>query len=156
MVAPEPIVEARSLAIAPLRAFALFTTDLSLWWPQAYSWSQGSLDRIWIDDHPAGLAREVDQAGLERIWGFVIDCDPPHRLAFRWMIDPDRALQRDPARASLVEIAIARDADADASRVTLTHGEFDRHPGDTAAYRAGLAADQGWPYLMDLLANAAA
>jgi hypothetical protein len=40
--------------------------------------------------------------------------------------------------------------------VTLTHRDFERHGEGAQAYRDSMAAPQGWPYIMERFAAAAA
>ena len=150
----EPIVEERPLVCDPATAFRLFSTDLSSWWPREYSFSQDALERLWIEPQVSGTARERDAEGNEIVWGFVVACDPGGRLTLRWMIEPARTLQPDPARAS--RLTLTWSPEGDGCRVRLVHDEFDRHVADPGPYRDGLAGSPGWPRLMDLYAEACA
>ncbi len=149
---PEAVTEERRLGCDAATAFELFTRRLATWWPADYTWSQDELRDLWIEPVVAGTCRERDARGIESPWGVVIACHPQRHLAIRWMIDPDRSFQPDPALAS--RVAVTWTVTGDHCRAELTHDEFERHPGDATAYREGLASPQGWPLLMDRYAEA--
>ena len=59
-----------------------------------------------------------------------------------------------PARASTVDVRF--DAEGDRrTRVTLEHRDFDHHGDGVDDYRAALASEQGWPYILSRYAAAA-
>jgi hypothetical protein len=80
-----PIVKNVTVRAAPARAFALFADDLARGWP---------LSRVHTVPDPAGIARSSRRLvggssadGRETAWGTVLAYDPPHRLAFSWIVE---------------------------------------------------------------------
>lgn len=142
-----PIEETVHVDVAPQRAFDAFVRAFGQWWPVAYTWSGDALRHIAIEPFDGGRCVEIGPDRFTVDWGRVVAWDPPGHLAFTWQISADRQPIPDPDRSSIVDARF--DADGDAStRVTITHRDFSRHDGDATAYRDALAADEGWPFLL--------
>ena len=73
---------------------------------------------------------------------------------FTWQISPGREPQPDPAKASEVEVRFVGEASG-ATTVELVHRGFARHGEGGDGYRRALRSEQGWPYILGRLAEAA-
>jgi uncharacterized protein YndB with AHSA1/START domain len=136
------IRHAVSVPVPPERAFVAFVEELGAWWPREYTWSGDVLERIGMEPREGGLCTELGPHGFRCDWGRVLAYEPPHRLVFTWQIGPSREPVPDPARATEVEVRFGD------GRVELEHRGFDRPGAGGEDYRAGLASDQGWPYML--------
>lgn len=135
-------------------AFALFAQRLAQWWPREYTWGQDVLEDIGIESRLDGFCYERGPHGFRCDWGRVLAWEPPGRLMLAWQISPRREPEPNPARASTVDVRF--DAEGDRrTRVTLEHRDFDRHGDGVDDYRAALASEQGWPYILSRYAAAA-
>ncbi len=146
-MAIDPIRIAVEVDAEPEAAFGAFVDRFGEWWPRENSWSGGVLERIGIEPRVGGFCHEIGPYGFRLDWGRVIAWDPPHRVAFTWQIEMDRAPQPNPAHASEVEVRF-EPSDA-GTLVTLVHDAFIRHAVDGAAYRDALAAEAGWPAILE-------
>jgi uncharacterized protein YndB with AHSA1/START domain len=142
-----PVTLSRPLPVPAADAFATFTERMAAWWPPEATWSGGALQSIGIEPRVGGFCFERGPHGLRLDWGRVAAWEPPHRLVFSWQIGADRTPEPNPAHASEVEVRFAPDAGG--SLVTLEHRGFERHAGDAAAYRDGMASERGWPRILD-------
>lgn len=150
----EVIKEAVVVPAAPERAFALFADELASWWPAEYTWAADGLEQIAIEPRVDGRCFERGPRGFECDWGRVLAWEPGARLAFSWQIGPDRVPVPDSDRASEVEVRFA-DAGKGATRVELEHRGFERHGEGGADYRAAMASERGWPYILARYADSA-
>ena len=80
--------------------------------------------------------------------------EPPSRLVLAWQISPRREPEPNPERASTIELRFDAEGE-ELTRVTLEHRDFDRHGEGAGEYRAALASEQGWPYILGRYAAAA-
>jgi len=120
----EPIEIEFTVACAPERAFDLWTSKASLWWPRDHTVSGQPGLTVVFEPRPGGRIYERTRAGVEHDWGEMLAWEPPHRLAYRWHLALDRA------DATEVEVTFRGDAegDGDAGRTTITivHSGWDR------------------------------
>lgn len=142
-----PILVSVDVRVDPLQAFHGFVDELDAWWPRAYTWSGEVLERIVIDARPDGLCSELGPHGFRCDWGRVLTVEPGVALTFSWQITPTRAPEPNPERASRVRVTFAALPDG-ATRVTLEHDRFERHGEGAAEYRAAMAADSGWRWIL--------
>ncbi|HSH45916.1 MAG TPA: SRPBCC family protein [Longimicrobiales bacterium] len=155
----EPIRVERSVAVEPERAFRAFTEEMGSWWPRAYSWSRDVLEDMVIAPRTGGLCTELGPDGFRCDWGRVTAWEPPRRLAFTWQIAPDRTPAPDPARGSDVSVTFeAADGVQGApgtpgTRVTLEHRNLERHGDEAGEYRAAMASEAGWPFILAAFAD---
>ena len=136
----------------PERAFALFTEEMTAWWPVEYTWAQNTLEEIAIEPHEGGHCYELGPHRFRCDWGRVVTCEPPARIAFTWQISAQRVPQPDPAKASLVEVRFT--AEGAGTRVELAHRHFSRHGEGAGGYESAMSSPQGWPYLLERFASA--
>jgi uncharacterized protein YndB with AHSA1/START domain len=142
----QPIRLSHRLPVSPADAFATFTARMEAWWPSEATWSGGVLESFGIEPRVGGFGFERGPHGLRLDWGRVTAWEPPHRLVFSWQIGADRTPEPNPAHASEVEVRF--EPDGDGTRFTLEHRGFERHAGDPAAYRDGMASNAGWPRIL--------
>lgn len=143
----ELIEISRELTVDPADAFAMFTDGMRTWWPSEATWSGAGLESIGVEPFVGGFCFERGPHGLRLDWGRVTAWEPPSRLAFAWLIGADRTPEPNPAHASEVEIRF--EPAPLGSVMTVTHRGFERHDGDSGAYRRAMASPAGWPMLLD-------
>lgn len=142
-----------AVAVDAARAFETFTAEIHRWWPRQYTWSREVLVSMSIEPGLNGLCIETGPHGFRCDWGRVLAWEPPHRLQIAWQIGPRREPEPNPGRASVVDVEFI-DSPHGHARVVLRHLEFERHGDGARAYRAAMAAPQGWPYILQCLAAA--
>ena len=130
-------------------AFATFVERFGAWWPQEYTFAQERLAEIAIEAQMGGRCFERDVDGVETVWGRVIDFAPPHRLGFAWQITPDRRIEPDLSKATMVELSVTADRSGPRARIDFAHCDFARHGEGWEDYLASMASPQGWPYCLD-------
>jgi uncharacterized protein YndB with AHSA1/START domain len=115
----------------------------------------------WFGD--AGAAIDLRPGGaLELRWrdhgtvhGRVEAVEPPHRFAYRWLLDSAAGAQPTPANSTLTEFTLA--AEGDGTRVAVVESGFDALDLEAAEKAARLAAHtSGWPLELGELAEYAA
>ncbi|MGH2429723.1 MAG: SRPBCC family protein [Candidatus Limnocylindria bacterium] len=150
----EPIRLGVRVPLPPEAAFRAFTDRFGTWWPREYTWSGDVLESIGMEPRPGGLLYEHGPLGFSSSWGRVTTWEPGSRLVVSWQIAPDRVPEPNPARASEVEIRF--EPDDGGTRIELEHRGFERHGPGGAGYRDALAAEIGWPLILDRYATVAA
>ena len=88
-----PVRKVVTFAGSPEQAFERFSKGIGSWWPlathslgrEAQALSVG-FERIEIGARLIELWRD----GQERVWGTLVDVDPPRRLSFTWHVGRDR------------------------------------------------------------------
>jgi uncharacterized protein YndB with AHSA1/START domain len=115
-----------AVACPPERAFSLWATDTTRWWPPGHSVSADPGLTITFEPHPGGRIYERTPEGVEHEWGEVLAWDPPRRLVYLWHLRCDRS------DATEVEVTFApQDA---GTAVTIEHRGWERL-GSVAAER---------------------
>jgi uncharacterized protein YndB with AHSA1/START domain len=129
-----PIVKAVSIRPAPARAFALFVEEFGRWWPLPQFHTGPDPADCAIEPRVGGRVYERATDGRETTWGKVLAFEPPHRLAFSWVV------QLSAEQEQTVEIRFtAKDG---GTRVQLTHWGWEKL-GDAAANRRE-RYESGW------------
>jgi uncharacterized protein YndB with AHSA1/START domain len=112
-----PIIKTVTVRAAPARAFALFADDFARWWPLARTHTGPDPVDCAIEPRVGGRVFERAADGRETPWGTVLAYDPPHRLAFSWIV------QLKAGQDQLVEIRFT--AEERGTRVELTHSGWE-------------------------------
>jgi uncharacterized protein YndB with AHSA1/START domain len=150
-----PVREEILVPVDPDEAFAAFVDGFGYWWPREYTWSGPVLEELGIEPGEGGLCFERGPHGFRLDWGRVLVWEPPQRLVFSWQVSPQRLPVPDPDRASEVEVRFIPEG-ATATLVRLEHRGWERHGEEGARYRDGMAAQPGWPLLLQRYMSAAA
>ena len=82
-----PIVKSVTVRCPPERAFALFAEDFACWWPLSRVHTGPDPVDCAIEPRVGGRVFERAADGRETPWGTVLAYDPPHRLAFSWVVE---------------------------------------------------------------------
>ena len=115
----EPISLSFEVPCSADRAFAVWTGQISDWWPADHTVSGEADLTVILEGHPGGRIFERRASGVEHDWGAVTIWEPPHRLAYRWH------LKVDPAEATEVEITFSALGNA-VTRVDIEHRGWER------------------------------
>jgi uncharacterized protein YndB with AHSA1/START domain len=136
-----PLVKHATVPCSPLRAFELFTRQISDWWPMAtHSVGLSPAGRVDMEARVGGHIIETLPDGGTSIWGTITAWEPPGRVAFTW--HPGR----DPQDATEVQVVFEPTTDpATATAVTLVHGGWSARADGIAARRS---YDTGWDLVL--------
>jgi uncharacterized protein YndB with AHSA1/START domain len=123
----EPLSFSFEIGCPQAKAFELWTSRTSTWWPTDHSVSgEADLDVV-FEGRVGGRVYERTRSGTEHEWGTVTRWDPPTRVAYTWHLRADRADATD------VEVRFVADGE-DRTRVEIDHRGWER---------LGAAADAG-------------
>ena len=145
----------RSVAVAlpQERAFELFTARMGEWWPHAGSHSlTEEYTTAHVEPHDGGRWYERTQDGKETDFGRVLSWEPPGRVLFAWLLNPQWQFSEDPY--SEVEVTFVPEREG-RTRVELEHRGFERYREGGEEMRAAVGSDGGWTQLLELYAKAA-
>ena len=123
-----------TVRVAPERAFALFVGDFERWWPLAQTHTGPDPAHCAIEPRVGGRVFERSAEGRETPWGTVLAYEPPHRLAFSWIV------QLSAEQEQLVEVRFT--AEEQGTRVELTHSGWEKLGEAAASLRERY--DRGW------------
>lgn len=127
------------------RAFEVFTSGIDGWWPVAgHSLGEDEVERVEFEPRLGGRVFERWHDGTECSWGEVSVWEPPHRVVFSWLPNPENG------RSTEVEVTFR--AGGTGSIVTLEHRGWERN-ADEEARRHNY--DTGWDRLLALYARSA-
>ena len=130
----------------PGRAFELWTTRLSTWWPTDHSVSGDSDLEVTLEGFLGGRIYERTSSGQVYEWGRVTEWDPPRLLAYTWHLgaDPDTATE------VLIRFGPGMDG---GTRIDIDHGGWTRlGVGGTRHREDNL---RGWDGVLPLFIKAA-
>jgi uncharacterized protein YndB with AHSA1/START domain len=130
----DPLRITFDVACPPERAFEVWTSQTSVWWPTSHTVSAQANVEVVIEPGVGGRIYERTAAGEEHDWGRVTAWDPPSRISYLWHLRQDRA------DATEVEIAFAATDDT-GTRVSIEHRGWDalgaRGPGQRERNQQG-------------------
>jgi uncharacterized protein YndB with AHSA1/START domain len=135
-----PVVKAVTVRAEPARAFECFARDLPRWWPLAQFHTGPDPVDCAIELHVGGRVFERAADGRERPWGTVVAYDPPHRLAFSWIVGG-----LSPDQAQLIDISFT--AVGSGTHIELVHSGWEKL--GEAATKLREQYDRGWATLIE-------
>src|SRR5471032_2327537 len=136
----EPITRSVTVKAPPAKAFDLFTSHMSEWWPKGKTPGKNPAVDLVIEPHVNGRWFERDAEGKETQWGDVVAWEPPSRLLLAWRLNT--AWHYDPNLMTEVEITFAP-SNAGGTVVTLQHRNLERFGADAEPHVAKIST--GWP-----------
>jgi uncharacterized protein YndB with AHSA1/START domain len=110
------------------RAFDVWTTLISRWWPADHTVSAEAGLTVVLEGRAGGRIFERTTAGVEHAWGTVTIWEPPTRLGYTWH------LRRDAVDATEVEIRFVDRGDA-TTRVEIEHRGWERLGAEAETWR---------------------
>lgn len=134
------------------RAFAVFTEQFDGIKPREYNLLDAEIAETVFEPRVGGHVFDRGVDGSVCRWARVLAFDPPERFVISWDIDATWHLERDPDRASEVEVRFVP-IDSGSTRVELYHRHLERHGDGWRTYRDGLAAEGGWPVFLHRLTD---
>jgi uncharacterized protein YndB with AHSA1/START domain len=137
-----PVVKAVSVRAEQARAFALFVRDLARWWPLAQFHTGPDPVDCAIEPRVGGRVFERAADGRETSWGTVVAYEPPHRLAFSWIVG---GLTVD--QAQLIDVRFTPEAVG--TRVELTHSGWEKLGDAAAAAALRERYNRGWATIVE-------
>ncbi|MEO1641509.1 MAG: SRPBCC domain-containing protein [Pseudomonadota bacterium] len=139
-----PIEKKLTVPLSAAEAFALFTTEMDLWWPKETHSVKGAKSKVTFPTHKDGEILEEGPDGSRNVWGKLIAYDPREYLAFTW--HPGRGEEE----ATVVTVAFTQKEDG--TLCELTHGGFSIL-GDTAD-AVSTSYLKGWDMVLGCFASA--
>jgi uncharacterized protein YndB with AHSA1/START domain len=124
-----PVVCSVPVKAPPARAFDLFVTRMSDWWPKGRTLGKNPHVAIVIEPRDGGAWFERDAEGAEMQWGRVLAWEPPSRLLLAWQLDSQ--FRFSPDFMTEVELTFAP-AEAGGTLVRLEHRNLERYGADAA------------------------
>lgn len=88
-ISPSPVRRSVTVKASPARAFEVFTSGFSSWWPKTHSIGTVPLKTAIIEPRAGGRWYETGEDGSECPWGDVIAWEPPQRIVLAWRIGTD-------------------------------------------------------------------
>jgi uncharacterized protein YndB with AHSA1/START domain len=114
----EPLRLAFTVACPPERAFALWATETSRWWPHGHSVSGEPGLEVLFEPRPGGRIFERTPGGVEHDSGEVVAWEPPRRLVYLWHLRFNRA--------DATEVSVTFTPDGTGTAVAIEHRGWER------------------------------
>ncbi len=114
----EPLEMVFDVACPPERAFELWTSQTSNWWPASHTVSGEDGVEVIFEPGVGGRIFERTPGGEEHDWGEITAWDPPSRVAYLWHLRQDRG--------DATEVEITFDRDDGRTIVAIVHRGWDR------------------------------
>ena len=108
--------------VPPDRAFALFTAEMTSWWPAEHHIGSAPIAEIVIEPKAGGRWYTRHEDGTETNTGFVTLYDRPHRFSVTWQVGADWKYH--PDLVTTVDVRFTEDAPG-RTRVALQHRDLD-------------------------------
>ncbi len=148
-VAVAPVRKSVQVAVAPNRAFQIFTEGMSRWWIKSHSINKSPIKEIVIEPKVGGRWYERGDDGSTCDWGRVLLWEPPARLVLSWQITAD--WKYDPDLKTEVEVRFVAEG-KNGTRVELEHRLLDRYGARSEEMRGIFDSEMGWKGLLEAFA----
>jgi uncharacterized protein YndB with AHSA1/START domain len=145
-----PVRKSIRVNASQARAFEVFTSGLSRWWPRDHHVGKTPPKAAIMETWLGGRWYELAEDGTETPVGKIIVWEPPQRLVMTW--DINSQWKPDTTLSSEVEVKFIADG-ASGTRVELEHRKFEQmgaEPGE----KMRKDVNGGWPALLELFRGA--
>ena len=140
-MSPSPVRRSVTVKASPARAFEVFTSGFSSWWPKTHSIGTVPLKTATIEPRAGGRWYETGEDGSECPWGDVIAWEPPQRIVLAWRIGTDWKF--DPDLLTEVEVRFVPLASG-GTRVDLEHRLLENMGPKAEETAVMLDSEGGW------------
>jgi len=138
--------------VPPERAFALFTAEMTAWWPAGHHIGSAPIAEIVIEPRAGGRWYTRHEDGTETDTGVVVAWEPPGRFVVTWQIGADWKFH--PDLVTTVEVRFDPAGDG-RSRVRLEHRDLDAYGAEAAAMKETFEGPGAWAATLRAYASAA-
>jgi uncharacterized protein YndB with AHSA1/START domain len=152
MIAVAPVRKQLRVKASQARAFSVFTSQMSRWWPKSHTIQTSPLKEYIVEPRVGGRWYAVGEDGSTCQTGYVIAWQPPHSIVLAWQISA--AWRFDPDLVTEVEVKFIAEADG-VTRIELEHRHLERMGDKAADVRANVDSPGGWGAIMDSFRNCA-
>ena len=138
--------------VSPGRAFELFTTEMTSWWPPAHHIGSAPIAEIVVEPFVGGRWFTRHEDGTETSTGAVTAWQPPERVAVTWQIGADWRYHDD--LVTVVEVRFV-ELGPDRTRVELEHRDLDAFGEAAEAMYGTFDSDGAWTATLEAYAAVA-
>ncbi|HWA89384.1 MAG TPA: SRPBCC family protein [Rhizomicrobium sp.] len=140
-----PVRKTLTVKAAPARAFEVFTSGMSRWWPPTHSILKSPFKEAVIEPRAGGRWYHVGEDGSTCETGLVRVWDPPGRLVLVWQLGPDWEYDKDLD----TEVELKFIPEGDGTRVEFEHRHIERMGEGAEKARAAVDAPGGWTAILE-------
>ncbi|MDT7613663.1 MAG: hypothetical protein QOF00_1110 [Pseudonocardiales bacterium] len=141
-----------TVGVSRVRAFEIFTADMTSWWPTAHHIGSAPIAEIVVEPRVGGRWFTRHEDGTETSTGRVAVWDPPGRLVVTWQIGADWRYHDD--LVTSVDVRFLEEAPA-RTRVVLEHRDLEGFGEHAEAMRDTFEQPGAWTATLDAYAVAA-
>ena len=152
MIRIAPVRKQLVVKASQSRAFAVFTAEMSRWWPATHSILKSPLKECIVEPRVGGRWYTVGEDGSSCETGYVVAWQPPEALVLAWQINAD--WQFDPDLVTEVEVKFIAEG-TDMTRIELEHRYLERMGGKAAEVRNAVDSPGGWGAILESFKNCA-
>ncbi len=146
-----PVRKSVRVKVPIARAFDVFTSGLTLWWPLEHGIGKTPRAKVVMEPRLGGRWLEIAKDGTETTVATIVLWEPPQRVVLLWQINAQ--WKPDAAMKSEVDVRFTADG-PDATLVELVHHKFETMGADAGA-SLRKDVDRGWPGLIERYAREA-
>ena len=128
------------------RAFAVFTSEMSRWWPATHSILKSPLKQCIVEPRVGGRWYAVGEDGSTCQTGYVIDWRPPQAVVLAWQINAQ--WQYDPDLITEVDVKFIAESDT-STRIELEHRCLERMGENAGKARNAVDSPGGWSAILE-------
>jgi uncharacterized protein YndB with AHSA1/START domain len=133
------------------KAFSIFTSGMTEWWPSDHHIGSAPIEEIVIEPHEGGRWYTRHEDGSETSTGYVLVWEPPGRLVLTWQISAN--WQYDPKLVTTIEIRFLAES-PDQTRVQLEHRDLERYGPEADRMRELFDGPGAWGATLSAYAGA--
>jgi hypothetical protein len=131
------------------RAFEVFTSRMTTWWPSHHHIGSAPIQEIVVEPREGGRWYTRHEDGTETSTGYVAGWDPPERLVLAWQITAD--WRYDPSLVTTVEVRFVEESPG-RTRVELEHRDLDRYGPEADRMRMTFEDPGAWTGTLEAFA----
>jgi len=146
MIHIAPVSKQLVVKASQSRAFAVFTAEMSRWWPATHSILKSPLKECIVEPRVGGRWYTVGEDGSSCQTGYVIAWQPPEALVLAWQINAE--WQFDPELLTEVDVRFIAEG-ADTTRIVLEHRYLERMGRKAAEVRNAVDSPGGWGAILE-------
>jgi uncharacterized protein YndB with AHSA1/START domain len=137
--------------VPPDRAFALFTAEMTSWWPADHHIGSAPIAEIVVEPRAGGRWFTRHEDGTETSTGVVVAWEPPARFVVTWQIGADWTFHTD--LVTTIEVRFEPVGEG-RTRVRLEHRDLDAFGADTARMKETFEDPGAWSATLTAYASA--